>query len=80
MDRMPALAPRQQGNSIGSILFTDVAASAHVRKWHDTDYLADATTLVGNLGVNCRAGTPDFSELPFFVPSLKRAISITPIS
>ena len=32
-----------------------IAARAHDCKWHDPDNLADATMLVGNLGVSCRA-------------------------
>src|SRR5262245_2461365 len=46
----------------------------------DTDHLANATTLVRCLEVNCRVGTLDVSVLPFFVPRLKRVISITPVS
>src|SRR5215510_15293566 len=45
----------------------------------DTDHLANATTLVRCLEVNCRVGTLDVSVLPFFVPRLKRVISITPV-
>jgi len=37
-------------------LFTYFIAGAHGRLWHDADDLAYATTLVRNLGVNCRAG------------------------